>query len=164
MTRVTRLIHNAGKYLRISIYPLPTHPTHNFTHKNGGNLDTLPGWPKKLHLNRPARCAGTRLFHGPLHHPVGEHICAQPFRMWKRLRFHPFLRVSLIFQRRKSDANKQDFEIKLNLTCHFNQPPNNREPNQIILHLWSKFGGSSLNEWWVIARTSSKWGKFWFWS
>ena len=46
MTRVTRLIHNAGKYLLISIYPLPTHPTHNFTHKNGGNLDTLPGWPK----------------------------------------------------------------------------------------------------------------------
>ena len=58
MTRVTRLIHNAGKYLLISIYPLPTHPTHNFTHKNGGNLDTLPGWPKKLDHNRPAWCAG----------------------------------------------------------------------------------------------------------
>ena len=58
MTRVTRLIHNAGKYLLISIYPLPTHPTHNFTHKHGGNLDTLPGWPKKLDHNRPARCAG----------------------------------------------------------------------------------------------------------
>ena len=56
--RVTRLIHNAGKYLLISVYPLPTHPTHNFTQNNGGNLDTLPGWPKKLHLNRPARCAG----------------------------------------------------------------------------------------------------------
>ena len=64
MTRVTRLIHNAGKYLLISIYPLPTHPTHNFTHKNGGNLDTLPGWPKKLHLNRPARCAGQSLIYG----------------------------------------------------------------------------------------------------
>ena len=60
MTTVTRLIHNAGKYLLISIYPLPTHPTHNFTHKNGGNLDTLPGWPKKLDHNRPARCAGQR--------------------------------------------------------------------------------------------------------
>ena len=58
VTRVTRLIHNAGKYLLISIYPLPTYPTHNFTHENGGNLDTFPGWPKKLHLNRPARCAG----------------------------------------------------------------------------------------------------------
>ena len=58
MTRVTRLIHNVGKYLLISIYPLPTHPTHNFTHKNCGNLDTLPGWPKKLDHNRPAWCAG----------------------------------------------------------------------------------------------------------
>ena len=58
MTRVTRLIHNAGKYLLISIFPLPTHPTHNFTHKNGGNLDTLAGWPKKMDHNRPARCAG----------------------------------------------------------------------------------------------------------
>ena len=58
MTRVTQLIHDAGKYLLISVYPLPTHPTHNFTHKNGGNLETLPGWPKKLDHNRPARCAG----------------------------------------------------------------------------------------------------------
>ena len=28
-----------------------------------------------------------------------------------------FMQVSQIFQRRKSDANKQDFENKLNLTC-----------------------------------------------
>ena len=55
MTRVTQLIHDAGKYLLISVYPLPTHPTHNFTHNNGGNLETLPGWPKKLQHNRPAR-------------------------------------------------------------------------------------------------------------
>ena len=39
MTRVTQLIHDAGKYLLISVYPLPTHPTHNFTHNNGGNLE-----------------------------------------------------------------------------------------------------------------------------
>ena len=58
MTRVTQLIHNAGKYLLISVYPLPTHPTHNFTHTNVGNLETLPGWPKKLQHNRPARSAG----------------------------------------------------------------------------------------------------------
>ena len=58
MTRVTQLIHDAGKYLLISVYPLPTHPTHNFTHNNGGNLETLPGWPKKFNHNRPARCAG----------------------------------------------------------------------------------------------------------
>ena len=37
--------------------------------------------------------------------------------MWNRLGFHPFLQVSQIFQRRKSAANKQDFENKLNLTC-----------------------------------------------
>ena len=52
MTRVTQLIHDAGKYLLISVYPLPTHPTHNCTHKNGGNLETLPGWPKKLQHNK----------------------------------------------------------------------------------------------------------------
>ena len=51
----------------------------------------------------------TRLFHGPWHNAVGEHICAQSFRMWNRLCFHTFLQVSQIFQRRKSDANKQDF-------------------------------------------------------
>ena len=49
----------------------------------------------------------TRLFHGPWHNAVGEHICAQAFRMWNRLRFHTFLQVSQIFQRRKSDANGQ---------------------------------------------------------
>ena len=37
--------------------------------------------------------------------------------MWNRLRFYPFLQVSQIFQRRKSDANKQDFENEFNLTC-----------------------------------------------
>ena len=30
----------------------------------------------------------TPLFHGPWHNPVGEHIRAQLFRMWNRLRFH----------------------------------------------------------------------------
>ena len=40
-------------------------------------------------------------------------------------------------------------------------PQNNRDLDQGILHLWSKFGGSSLNWWWVISRTSSKWEKFW---
>ena len=48
MTRVTRLIHDAGKYLLMSLYPLPTHPTHNFTQKNCGNLDTLPGWHRPI--------------------------------------------------------------------------------------------------------------------
>ena len=39
--------------------------------------------------------------------------------MWNRLRFIRFLQVSQIYQRRKSNANKQDFENNLNLTCHF---------------------------------------------
>ena len=43
--------------------------------------------------------------------------------MWNRLRFIRFLQVSQIFQRRKSDANKQDFENKFNLTCHAQSSP-----------------------------------------
>ena len=43
--------------------------------------------------------------------------------MRNRLRFHMFLQVSPIFQRCKSDANKQDFENKLNLTCEAQSPP-----------------------------------------
>ena len=43
--------------------------------------------------------------------------------MWNRLRFIRVLQVSQIFQRRKSDANKQDFENKFNLTCHAQSPP-----------------------------------------
>ena len=43
--------------------------------------------------------------------------------MWNTLRFHPFLQVSQIFQRRKSDANKQDFENMLNLTCQAQSTP-----------------------------------------
>ena len=34
-------------------------------------------------------------------------------------------------------------------------PKNNRDPNQGVLHLWSKFGDPSLNGRWVIVRTSS---------
>ena len=31
-----------------NFYISPPHPPHpHFTHKNGGNLNTLPGWPKK---------------------------------------------------------------------------------------------------------------------
>ena len=42
-----------------NFYISPQHPPHpQFYPQNGGNLDTLPGWPKKLHLNRPARYAG----------------------------------------------------------------------------------------------------------
>ena len=66
----------------------------------------------------------TRLFHGPWHVPVGEHICAQPFSMWNRLRFIRLLLVSQIFQRRRSDANKQDLFWKwVNLTCQAQSTP-----------------------------------------
>ena len=34
-------------------------------------------------------------------------------------------------------------------------PQNNRDLNQGILNIWSKFGGPSLNGWWIIGRTSS---------
>ena len=50
--------------------------------------------------------------------------------MWNRLRFHPLLQVSQIFQRRKSDANKQGFENKLNVTCHAQSPPPPPPPPQ----------------------------------
>ena len=40
---------------------------------------------------------------------------------------------------------------------------NNRDLNQCILHLWSKFGDPSLNGWWVMVRTSPEWCKFWLW-
>ena len=32
------------------------------------------------------------------------------------------------------------------------------------MHFWPKFGNTDFNLWWLIARTSSKWGKFWLWS
>ena len=40
---------------------------------------------------------------------------------------------------------------------------NEMDLNQVILHLWSKFGGPSLNRWWILVQTSSKWGKFGLW-
>ena len=32
------------------------------------------------------------------------------------------------------------------------------------MHFCSKFGNFNFNWWWVMACTSSKWGKFWLWS
>ena len=46
-------------------------------------------------------------------------------------------------------------EVKLeNLTLSSIATQNNRDLNQGVLHLWSKFGDPSLNGWWVIARTN----------
>ena len=151
-----------------------------------------------------------RLVHGPWSDPFslrkGISICVEPCGMWKSASDSAFAcDVPQIFQRRKSDANKQDFEIKLNLTYRARSTPiimrilikvfcssgpylvilagtgdelscgqaqngvnfdfegqgqspphNNRDLNQGLLHLWSKFGYPSLKGWRVIARTS-KW-------
>ena len=45
--------------------------------------------------------------------------------MWdvEQTPFSSVFEVSQIFQRRKSDANKQDFENKLNLTCQAQSTP-----------------------------------------
>ena len=96
----------------------------------------------------------TRLFPCPWHDPVGEHICAQPFRMWNRLRFHPFLQASQIFQRRKSDANKQDFEIGLNLTCQAQSVP---KTTGILTKVFCTSGPNLVVLAWRV--TSSKYGQ-----
>ena len=50
-----------------------------------------------------------------------------------------------------------DFEVKFDFEGQGQSPPqNNRNLNQGLLHLWSKFGDPSLNGWWVIARTSKR--------
>ena len=54
----------------------------------------------------------TRLFHGPWQDPVSEHMCGALSDVEQT----PYLHISQIFQRCKSNANKQDFEIKLNFT------------------------------------------------
>ena len=49
-----------------------------------------------------------------------------------------------------------DLQVKFDLEGQDRLPQNNRDLNQVILHLWSKFGDPSLNGAWVIAWTS-KW-------
>ena len=61
--------------------------------------------------------------------------------MWNRLRFIRFLQVSQIFQRRKSDANKQDFENKLNLTYH---AQSTRKTTGILTKVFSTSGPNSV--------------------
>ena len=75
-----------------------------------------------------------------------------------------FLQVSQIFQRRISDEINRILKIvQLDMSSSIN-PQNNMDLNLGILHPRSKFGDPSLKGWWVIARTSTKWGKFWLWS
>ena len=47
-----------------------------------------------------------------------------PYLLSRASYIYPFLQVSQIFQRRKSGANKQDFENKFNLTCQAQSTPN----------------------------------------
>ena len=98
-------MYNLARAYRSIKNPMPMARVEDWEASNGHTKDT------------------TRLFHGPWHDAVGEHICAQPFRMWNRLRFHMFMQVSPIFQRRKSNANEQDFENKLNFTCQAQSTP-----------------------------------------
>ena len=53
----------------------------------------------------------TRLFHGPWKDPVGEHIYVHSYlECGTDSVFIRFLQVLQVFQRRKSDANKQVFD------------------------------------------------------
>ena len=87
-------------------------------------------------------------------------------RLWSSLGTHGslvviwWLYISSSSETRKFDILSQIWTWRSRSTA----PQNNRDLNQGILHLWSKFGGPSLKGWWVIARSCSKWGKFWLWS
>ena len=74
------------------------------------------------------------------------------------------LHVPQIFQRRKSDANKQDFEFKLNLTYRVWSA---LKIKGILTKVFCTFGPNLMNLAWtgdeLSHRQSSKWGKFWFW-
>ena len=86
----------------------------------------------------------TRLFHGPWHVSVGEHICGGPnLNGWWVIartssKWGKFWLGSWIWPWRSRSTT----------------PQNNRDLNQGLLHPWSKFGDPSLNGWWVIARTN----------
>ena len=65
----------------------------------------------------------TRLFHGLWHDHFSDyigigmvHICAESFGLGNSLRNYRFYVSLTNISKRKSDANKQDFESTLNLT------------------------------------------------
>ena len=53
---------------------------------------------------------------------------------------------------------------KLNWISISIKPKIGRDLNSAKMHFYSKFGNSNFNWWWVMAWTSSEWGKFWLWS
>ena len=65
-------------------------------------------------------------------------------------------------RKRKTQTNKKPQKPnqtkKTNKQIQTNKQ-NSRDPNQGILHLWSKFGDPRMNGLWVIVWTSSKWAK-----
>ena len=65
----------------------------------------------------------TRLFHGPWHVSGANIYVRSHLGCGTDSVSSVFFQVSHIFQRRKSDPNKQDFENKLNLTCHAQWTP-----------------------------------------
>ena len=85
--------------------------------------------------------------------------------MWNRLRFIRFLQVSQIFQRRKSDANKQDFENKFYLTSHAQSTP---KTTAILTKVFSTFAPNLVALAWTgdeLSRRQAQNGvKFWLWS
>ena len=50
-----------------------------------------------------------------------------------------------LWHERAQNGVNFDFELNLTLKFKVNHPPNNRDLNQGLLHLWSKFGDPSLN-------------------
>ena len=75
------------------------------------------------------------LFYRSGHYPVGERIYAQSFRMWNRLRFHPFMQVSQIFQRQKAMQITGFWKW-----VEFDKSSPINPLNRGILHLCSKCG------------------------
>ena len=74
---------------------------------------------------------------------------------WHQMPKHPWLPGSVYSRQAQNGVN---LDFKFNLTWPWRSgsiiPRNNRDLNQGLLHLWSRFGDSSLNGWWVVAWTS----------
>ena len=82
----------------------------------------------------------TSLFHGPWHDHVSEYIgigiCAESFGLGSSLSNYRFYVSLTNISKRKSDANKHNFERTLNLTwkVNVNQSQNHRDLKQNLLN------------------------------
>ena len=115
----------------------------------------------KIHCQSPSRVLGSQQWSTVHDSTLWANIYVRSHLGWvNRLRFHPFLQVSQILQRRKSYANKQDFEINLNLTC---QAQSIHKTIVILTKVFRTCGPHLVvlsNEWWVIAREGQSGVKF----